>query len=102
MQLRTVLDVKVVDVEKRRHPSKHYVSGACVACLFILYLALFLLKNRSRAISFLWPVGPEEPENYRASMEVTSCFSNAREAKVVRERGAPTFTAHLGFKGYTM
>ncbi|KAM9454783.1 SH3 and PX domain-containing protein 2A isoform 5-T5 [Clarias gariepinus] len=25
MQLRTVLDVKVVDVEKRRHPSKHYV-----------------------------------------------------------------------------
>ncbi|GAA6065333.1 SH3 and PX domain-containing protein 2A-like, partial [Tachysurus ichikawai] len=24
MQLRTVLDVKVVDVEKRRHPSKHY------------------------------------------------------------------------------
>lgn len=26
MQLRTVLDVKVVDVEKRRHPSKHYVS----------------------------------------------------------------------------
>lgn len=26
MQLRTVLDVKVVDVEKRRSPSKHYVS----------------------------------------------------------------------------
>ncbi|XP_063056350.1 SH3 and PX domain-containing protein 2A isoform X3 [Engraulis encrasicolus] len=25
MHLRTVLDVKVVDVEKRRHPSKHYV-----------------------------------------------------------------------------
>ncbi|XP_051559217.1 SH3 and PX domain-containing protein 2A isoform X5 [Myxocyprinus asiaticus] len=25
MQFRTVLDVKVVDVEKRRHPSKHYV-----------------------------------------------------------------------------
>lgn len=26
MQFRTVLDVKVVDVEKRRNPSKHYVS----------------------------------------------------------------------------
>lgn len=26
MQFRTVLDVKVVDVEKRRTPSKHYVS----------------------------------------------------------------------------
>ncbi|GAA6225855.1 SH3 and PX domain-containing protein 2A-like isoform X1 [Lates japonicus] len=25
MQFRTVLDVKVVDVEKRRNPSKHYV-----------------------------------------------------------------------------
>lgn len=27
MQFRTVLDVKVVDVEKRRNPSKHYVSS---------------------------------------------------------------------------
>ncbi|KAK1802822.1 hypothetical protein P4O66_021357 [Electrophorus voltai] len=27
MQFRTVLDVKVVDVEKRRHPSKHYGRG---------------------------------------------------------------------------
>lgn len=26
MQLRTVLDVNVVDVQKRRNPSKHYVS----------------------------------------------------------------------------
>ncbi|KAI3352560.1 hypothetical protein L3Q82_005211 [Scortum barcoo] len=26
MQFRTVLDVKVVDVEKRRSPSKHYAS----------------------------------------------------------------------------
>ncbi|KAK1887117.1 SH3 and PX domain containing protein 2A [Dissostichus eleginoides] len=25
MQFRTVLDVKVVDVQKRRNPSKHYV-----------------------------------------------------------------------------
>lgn len=30
MQFRTVLDVKVVDVEKRRSPSKHYVSFTSV------------------------------------------------------------------------
>ena len=34
MQFRTVLDVKVVDVEKRRSPSKHYVSSLPV-CLSV-------------------------------------------------------------------
>lgn len=35
MQLRTVLDVNVVDVQKRRNPSKHYVS------FFLFFLPLF-------------------------------------------------------------
>ena len=33
MQLRTVLDVNVVDVQKRRNPSKHYVSLSSCFCL---------------------------------------------------------------------
>lgn len=37
MQLRTVLDVNVVDVLKRRNPSKHYVS---VLVLFVSALML--------------------------------------------------------------
>ncbi|KAI5090027.1 hypothetical protein C0J45_20162 [Silurus meridionalis] len=36
MQLRTVLDVKVVDVEKRRHPSKHYVMTKDVVTILAL------------------------------------------------------------------
>lgn len=34
MQLRTVLDVNVVDVQKRRNPSKHYVSCLLALCFF--------------------------------------------------------------------
>lgn len=38
MQFRTVLDVKVVDVEKRRNPSKHYVSPRPEPVLIRLFL----------------------------------------------------------------
>lgn len=40
MQFRTVLDVKVVDVEKRRSPSKHYVSFS-----YLLHYPSCLLPN---------------------------------------------------------
>lgn len=39
MQFRTVVDVKVVDVEKRRNPSKHYVSTANYSNLLFTLVA---------------------------------------------------------------
>ena len=41
MQFRTVLDVKVVDVEKRRNPSKHYVSELPVCLRLVLIHVTF-------------------------------------------------------------
>lgn len=50
MQFRTVLDVKVVDVEKRRNPSKHYVSGlALLRPCHLIHLCPIELYQR-------WPV----------------------------------------------
>lgn len=43
MQLRTVLDVNVVDVQKRRNPSKHYVS-----CLFAPFLRVRFWKSSTK------------------------------------------------------
>ncbi|KAL3067492.1 hypothetical protein OYC64_017257 [Pagothenia borchgrevinki] len=46
MQFRTVLDVKVVDVQKRRNPSKHYVS-----CLPAYHLIPTLSHSEVSAVS---------------------------------------------------
>lgn len=47
MQLRTVLDVNVVDVQKRRNPSKHYVS----CCLLVLRFCYHVVQVAVNFIS---------------------------------------------------
>ncbi|MCI4393737.1 hypothetical protein PGIGA_G00160940 [Pangasianodon gigas] len=104
MQLRTVLDVKVVDVEKRRHPSKHYVylinvtySDTTSHIIYRRYSKFFDLQSIHVEVTYFRPIWDYEksPLCCRGSHVPTRKVDPVSKPPLISYRGVAEQASHL-------